>query len=162
MSSCSSCDSFSCTDVTLLTVTLRDKSSHQCHIRMNRIKPGILRCMREREPVSETLFIVPHVLSQKHGSLLLHAFGFNPVHPDVTLRMRSTREWVTRGALWPNGLWSFHCTEIKEPGSVRESLVDWIHSVHTYVCVNSRSMEQLLSEKREPCFCEGTCGTMYL
>ena len=29
-----------------------------------------------------------------------------------------------------------------------------------YMCVNSRSMEQLLSEKREPCFCESTCGTV--
>ena len=28
------------------------------------------------------------------------------------------------------------------------------------MCVNSRSMEQLLSEKREPCFCESTCGTV--
>ena len=30
----SSCDPFSCTDITLLTVTRRDKSSPQCHIRM--------------------------------------------------------------------------------------------------------------------------------
>ena len=29
-----SCDPFSCTDITLLTVTRRDKSSPQCHIRM--------------------------------------------------------------------------------------------------------------------------------
>ena len=54
-------------------------------------------------------------------------------------------------------------TEIKEPGSVRERawLTGYIVYICTYVCVNSRSMEQLLSEKRELCFCEGTCGTMY-
>ena len=66
----SSCDLFSCTDITLLTVTLQDKSSPECHIRMNWTGLNLGQMHeRLRDSVSETLSTVLHVLSQKHGSL---------------------------------------------------------------------------------------------
>ena len=66
----SSRDPFSCTDITLLTVTHRDKSSPQCHIRMTRDWTWI-RCMRVRCQRPYPLRHICFHKNRQHGILIL-------------------------------------------------------------------------------------------
>ena len=117
----SSCDPFSCTDITLLTVTRRDKSSPQCHIRMtgdwSRVRtwerarsqrPNPLRHMCfhknmassfQREVWSMSLLITHmYAMYSVNPTLSLTGPGWPPIINDAGVMMRLT-VW-SRSEMW--------------------------------------------------------------
>ena len=125
-----------------------------------------IRCMRE--PVSDTLYIVPHVPSQKHSSLfsdrscsMLLLFTHTYVHMYTMYPVNQALSLTDPG--------SFISVERSEPPRP-EAIRSLGSSRDPFSCtpqchirmnrIEPESMEQLFSEKREPCFCESTCGTM--